>query len=99
MQIIINTVLSTITGTLIGYLINKIKNLSKEDSDIKDSVRSILRSEITNYYYRAMERGYILRWEKENIMYLHTSYKNLEGNSYIDIIMADIEELPVKNEI
>lgn len=99
MQTIINTVLSTITGTLIGYLINKIKNLSKEDSDIKDSVRSILRSEITNYYYRAMERGYILRWEKENVSYLYGSYKNLNGNSYVNIIMADIEELPVKNEI
>lgn len=99
MQVIINSILSTVAGALIGYLVNKIKNLSKEDSDIKDSVRSMLRSEITNYYYRAMERGYILRWEKENVSYLYGSYKNLNGNSYIDIIMVDIDELPVKNEI
>ena len=99
MQVIINSILSTVTGALIGYFINKIKRLKSEESDMKDSVRSMLRSDITNYYYRAMERGYILRREKENVSYLYGSYKNLDGNSYIDIIMVDIEELPVKNEI
>lgn len=99
MQVIINSILSTVIGALIGYFINKIKKLKSEESDLKDSVRSMLRSDITNYYYRAMERGYILRWEKENVSYLYGSYKNLDGNSYIDIIMVDIEELPVKNEI
>lgn len=99
MQVIINSILSTVTGALIGYFINKLKRLKSEESDLKDSVRSMLRSDITNYYYRAMERGYILRWEKENVSYLYGSYKNLEGNSYIDIIMVDIDELPVKNEI
>lgn len=99
MQVIINSILSTVIGALIGYFINKIKRLKSEESDLKDSVRSMLRSDITNYYYRAMERGYILRWEKENVSYLYGSYKNLDGNSYIDIIMVDIEELPVKNEI
>lgn len=99
MQVIINSILSTVTGALIGYFINKIKRLKSEESDLKDSVRSMLRSDITNYYYCAMERGYILRWEKENVSYLYSSYKNLDGNSYIDIIMVDIEELPVKNEI
>ena len=99
MQVIINSILSTVTGALIGYFINKLKRLKSEENDLKDSVRSMLRSDITNYYYRAMERVYILRWEKENVSYLYGSYKNLEGNSYIDIIMVDIEELPVKNEI
>lgn len=99
MQVIINSILSTVTGALIGYFINKFKRLKSEESDLKDSVRSMLRSDITNYYYRAMERGFILRWEKENVSYLYGSYKNLDGNSYIDIIMVDIEELPVKNEI
>lgn len=99
MQVIINSILSTVIGALIGYFINKIKRLKSEESDLKDSVRSMLRSDITNYYYRAMERGYILRWEKENVLYLYGSYKNMDGNSYIDIIMVDIEELPVKNEI
>lgn len=99
MQIIFNSILSTLTGALIGYFVNRLKKMKIEENDIKDSVRSMLRSDITNYYYRAMERGYILRWEKENVSYLYASYKNLDGNSYIDIIMVDIEELPVKNEI
>ena len=99
MQIIFNSILSTLTGALIGYFVNRLKKMKTEESDIKDSVRSMLRSDITNYYYHAMERGYILRWEKENVSYLYASYKNLDGNSYIDIIMVDIEELPVKNEI
>ena len=99
MQIIFNSVLSTLTGALIGYFVNRLKKMKIEENDMKDSVRSMLRSDITNYYYRAMERGYILRWEKENVSYLYASYKNLDGNSYIDIIMVDIEELPVKNEI
>lgn len=99
MQVIINSILSTVTGALIGYFINKLKSLKSEENGLKDSVRSMLRSDITNYYYRAMERGYILRWEKENVLYLYGSYKNMDGNSYIDIIMVDIEELPVKNEI
>ena len=99
MQIIFNSVLSTLTGALIGYFVNRLKKMKIEENDLKDSVRSMLRSDITNYYYRAMERGYILRWEKENVSYLYASFKNLDGNSYIDIIMVDIEELPVKNEI
>lgn len=99
MQIVINTIISTLTGTLIGYFVTRLKQHNKGESDIKDSVRSMLRSDITDYYYRSVKRGFILRWEKENVLYLYGSYKNMDGNSYIDIIMEDIEELPVKNEI
>ena len=96
MQIIINTLLSTITGTIIGYLIKQVKHKNKEDINLKDAVKSMLRSDITNYYYHCMAREYIRQWEKENIIYLYQSYKSLDGNSYVDIIMKDIEDLPVQ---
>lgn len=96
MQIIINTILTTITGTIVGYLINKIQTIKSQDNDLKDAVTSMLRSDITNYYYHCINRGYIRQWEKENMIYLDESYKKLGGNSYIELIMHDIEDLPVK---
>lgn len=96
MEILINTILSTITGSLIGYIITKVKIMKKEDADIKDAVTSLLRSDITNYYYRCVGRNYIRQWEKQNIYYLYESYKKLGGNSYVEIIMEHIDELPVK---
>lgn len=99
MNIILTSALSTITGTVIGILINMIRNYKKQNDDIRDSVKSILRSEITCIYYGIKARGYVLRWEKENILYLYNSYKKLNGNSYVETIIEEVQELPLKYDI
>lgn len=93
MNVIINTTLSTLVGMLIGYIV-KLLNERKTE---KEALKCLLRSEITQLYYNILERGFIHSHEKENVNYLYSAYKGLKGNSYIDSIVKELNELQVQN--
>lgn len=43
--------------------------------------------------------GYVPRYEKENVNYMHVQYKAMNGNSYVDLIMVDFNKLPIKENL
>ena len=45
-----------------------------------------------------MALGYIPRYERENAIYLHEQYKNMNGNSYVEQIYPEILKLEVKKK-
>ena len=89
---IVLTAVSFITTGLCGYLIAKIK----EYYMLKNALKCLLRSQITGKYYVYSELGEIPRYEKENLNYMHEQYKAMGGNSYVDEIMEEINNLPIK---
>lgn len=93
MSTIINTILSTLVGFAFGYIIK----LLNERRNEKEALKCLLRSEITNIYYKSVERGFIYRYEKENLSYLNSAYVNLNGNSYIKDAVKELDEFPVQN--
>ncbi|MEG2381617.1 MAG: hypothetical protein RSB38_07980 [Oscillospiraceae bacterium] len=57
----------------------------------------IMRDSITAIYYKYMDRGSIPTYARENLVKQYECYHAMHGNSYIDIIYAELLELPVEN--
>ena len=98
MDTILATTLSTITGLIIGYLINSAKKYNKRENNEKTTLQALLRNAITSKYYVYTELGYIPEYERRNLVYLHEEYKKWRGNSYVNQIVNELLELPIKDK-
>lgn len=96
MEIIITTGISTITGIVIGFLINKVKCFNTKEKNEKTTFQALIRNAITSKYYPYKEIGEIPEYERSNITYLRDEYKKWEGNSYVEQIVDELLELPIK---
>lgn len=98
-EIILKVVLTIVgffvTG-LLGYLTAKLKDYKKRDKTQEEALKCLLRSSITSKYYVYSELGEIPYYEKENINYLFKQYKAMDGNSYVEEIVTEINNLPIK---
>ena len=81
---------------LIGYLLGAIKSYRKKEKTQNEALKCLLRNNITSKYYVYTQLGYVPIYEKENVTYAYEQYKNMGGNSYIDVIMVEFNELPMK---
>jgi hypothetical protein len=93
---IILTIVGFIITGLLGYLTAKVKEYRKKDKTQEEALKCLLRSAITSKYYVYTEIGEIPQYEKENLVYMFEQYKNMGGNSYINQIMVEISNLPIK---
>ena len=98
-EILMKTILTivgfVVTGCL-GYFVAKIKGYKEKDMRQEEALKCLLRSNITSKYYVYSELGEIPYYEKENINYLHKQYKEMDGNSYVDEIVIEMNQLPLK---
>lgn len=98
-EIILKTILTVVgfvvTGVL-GYLTAKVKEHKKRDNQQQKALMCLLRSNITSKYYVYKEIGSIPYYEKENIDKIHEQYKEMGGNSYVNIIVDELNKLPIK---
>ena len=98
-EILMKTILTivgfVVTGCL-GYFAAKIKGYKEKDVRQEEALKCLLRSNITSKYYVYSELGEIPYYEKENINYLHKQYKEMDGNSYVDEIVIEMNQLPLK---
>ena len=93
---VILTVVGFITTGVLGYLVAKVKDYKKRDTNQEEALKCLLRSNITSKYYVYNEMGNIPIYEKENIDYMFEQYKLMGGNSYIERIVKEINDLPIK---
>lgn len=95
LKIILTIVSFGVTSSL-GYFAGKIKSYKEKDLRQEEALKCLLRSNITSKYYVYSELGEIPYYEKENVDLMHGQYKAMNGNSYVDIIVGEINHLPVK---
>lgn len=93
---VILTVVGFITTGVLGYLVAKVKDYKKRDTNQEEALKCLLRSNITSKYYVYNEMGSIPVYEKENIDYMFEQYKSMGGNSYVERIVKEINDLPIK---
>lgn len=98
-EIILKAVLTivsfSITGVL-GFMIARLKEYKNRDKTQEEALKCLLRSSITSKYYVYSELGEIPYYEKENINYLFKQYKAMDGNSYVEEIVTEMNNLPIK---
>lgn len=78
-------------GILLGVIIPVIVSVHR----ISNGTRCQLRSEMLRIYYHSRETGKIRQYEYENFVMLYEAYKALKGNSFIDKIYKEIQELEI----
>lgn len=54
------------------------------------------QGEITEVWKRCMNQGWISVYDKMHINKVYEQYKKLDGNTYIDDIIGDINDLEVR---
>ena len=94
--VIFTCVVGVVIPAIIGYLLGRIKSFRKREQNQEEALKCLLRSNITSKYYVYKKLGVVPRYEKENVNYMYTQYKNMGGNSYIDLIIVDFNNMPLE---
>lgn len=103
----LSTFIVAITGLLIalGTLVKPLRNwiveqftnrkaISAELDLMKEALQATLRNQLTEIYYRSIERGFIYENDRENFEHLNVAYEKLGGNSYVHTIHKLISVMP-----
>lgn len=65
-------------------------------NEIREGQKCLLRSEMLQIYYKGKENNNVLRqYEFENFCLLYAAYKAEKGNSFIDKINHEVQEMEV----
>lgn len=65
-------------------------------NEMREGQKCLLRSEMLQIYYRGKEHNNVLRqYEFENFCLLYSAYKAEKGNSFIDKINKEVQEMEV----
>ena len=104
---LMSTFIVAITGLLIavGTLVKPLRNwiveqftnrkaIAAELDLVKEALQATLRNQLTEVYYRSIERGFIYENDRENFERLNVAYEKLGGNSYIHTIHELISVMP-----
>lgn len=104
---VFRAIMISIGGTITGLIIAAIKKLFKNqkmerienEQKIKilcTSNKNLLRKEIVGMYEDALEKEYITNLKLATAEELYKSYKELEGNSFVDDVMVKLRKMNVK---
>lgn len=65
-------------------------------NEIREGQKCLLRSEMLQIYYKGKENNNVLRqYEFENFCLLYAAYKAERGNSFIDKVNHEVQEMEV----
>lgn len=103
----LSTFIVAVTGLLIavGTLVKPLRNwiveqftnkkaFEAEMNLVKEALQATLRNQLTEVYYRSIDRGFIYENDRENFEKLNVAYEKLGGNSYIHTIHKLISVMP-----
>lgn len=88
---ILKSVISYLVPAILGFLIAKVVNYRKKSDSLKEGLKTLLQSNISNsyFYYEPFKKipDYLYR----NILNQFKAYKDLEGNDYLDSLMEKMK--------
>jgi hypothetical protein len=64
-------------------------------ANIVEGLRSLLRNQMMNTYYKHKDEGALRQYEMENFQKTYEAYKALNGNSFIDQIADQVKDWDV----
>lgn len=77
---------------------NKFDSLNQNLSIINEGVVCTLRNDILTAYHECCYKGYRDERDYSNIHHLYECYKKLGGNSFVDNLMKEFDELPSEEQ-
>lgn len=73
---------------------NKFDDECAKQELIKNATLSLTRNSLTRIYYKAIERGGISAYDRENFLKMYDSYSALGGNSYVHELYEQVLRMP-----
>lgn len=89
--------LGTLVKPLRKWIVEQFTNrqaITAELDLMKEALQATLRNQLTDIYYRSVERGFVYENERENFERMNVAYQKLGGNSYIHAIHELIAVMP-----
>lgn len=104
---IFRAVMVSVGGTVTGLIIKAIRKIYKKVIDNQNeqterteilcvAMRNILRTQIVCMYEDSLDKGYITNLKLHSMEQMYSSYKALNGNTFVDDIMIKVRKLEVK---
>ena len=82
---------------LLGYIVWLLKK-QKQDRDANSKgTMLLLRVQLIEYHEEWMRRGYVTKHGIENFLEMYNAYHALGGNGMVTHLLAEVNELPIKN--
>ena len=101
----IYTIIAVVCGimSLVGGIVYGVKNFVREISTIKTELennrkatRTLMSNNIVHQFYKCKERGFVNRYELENLKRMYEEYKIMGGNGFVDECFKECMTLPLK---
>lgn len=95
--IIVAIISSGALSTLVSALFNVWQARKKRKDGVRAGMKMLLYDRIKHLGKSYIERGSISTDELEDFVEMHSIYhKDLDGNGFLDAIMASVKALPIK---
>lgn len=98
LSIVLSGAFSTALATIVLSLLNrKWAKDDKRDAVVK-AQKLVMLDRVRYLAKQYIAAGHISLDDKENLGEMHTAYKELGGNGHLDLIMKEVDRLPVVGE-
>lgn len=96
MEILIAIIGSSALAALISGIFTLIAAKKQRKTDYGEAIMVLLWNELDGQCKRYIEEGHITADDMNRILKMHKCYKSLGGNGYLDTLMSNVKNLPLK---
>ena len=89
---ILKSVLGYVVPAILGFLVAKVINYKKKNDSIKEGLKTLLQSNISNTYFLYEPIKKMPDYLYKNVKNEFKAYKKLDGNDYIDDLMEKMKQ-------
>lgn len=89
---IIKSVIGYLVPLILGFLIAKLTSYKKKNDSLKNGLKTLLQSNISNTYFLYEPLKSIPDYLYKNVLNEFKAYKQLDGNDYVDDLMEKMKQ-------
>jgi len=89
---ILKSIISYLVPAIIGFLIAKLTNYKKKNDGLKNGLKTLLQSNLTNTYFYYEPFKKIPDYMYKNFLNELKAYENLDGNDYVHTIAEKMKK-------
>ena len=91
-ETILKSIISYVVPAILGFLIAKVINYRKKNDSLKNGLKTLLQSNISNTYFLYEPIKKIPDYLYKNVKNEFKAYKQLDGNDYVDDLMEKMKD-------
>lgn len=92
LETILKSIIGYVVPAVLGFLIAKVVNYRKKNDSLKEGLKTLLQSNISNTYFLYEPIKVIPDYLYKNVKNEFKAYKRLDGNDYVDDLMDKMKD-------